>query len=208
MTAIGKVIGSVLKSTGLRKVAQNGIKVVNKNTFAKMFAKSAKANTVYSKDVMQIKDLAAAPKADILSRFADSQLEKGTLMDFEDLVIKKESPFTRFVNAEAKKGNVVNDDDIFKMVKDNGNGQKPMTTRVRILKSFQERFNHALDFLKYRNPADFVSKSEVEQNMGKLLKAKSKTLNVGLFKGNISHKTANYIDTEIRNCRKLLKILD
>jgi hypothetical protein len=146
MTLVGKVTGSVLKSIGFRRFAQNTAKA-NEKTFTKMFVNSAKVNAEYSKDALKIKDLG-------------------------------------------------------------GNKPKPEGVVIMLLKSFKERLSHAIDFLKYRNPADFVAKGEVEQNLGKLIEKKAKTVNVGIFdKSNISYHAMKQIDTEIEDSRKLLKIM-
>jgi hypothetical protein len=148
MTLVGKVMGSVLKSTGFRRFAQNTEKA-NEKTFTKMFTNSAKVNAEYSKDALKIKDL-------------------------------------------------------------EGNKPKPEGVVIMILKSFKERLSHAIDFLKYRNPADFVAKSEVDQHLGKLIEKKAKIVNVGLFKNNtvltdtMKKIDVSQLDTEIKNCRKLL----
>jgi hypothetical protein len=153
MTLVGKVMGSVLKSTGFRRFAQNTAKA-NEKTFTKMFTNSAKVNAEYSKDAIKLSDL--------------ETVAKGT------------------------------------------SKPKPDKVEVSIMKSFKERLSHAIDFLKYRNPADFVAKSEVQQHLGELIEKKAKIVNVGLFKNNtvltdtMKKIDVSQLDTEIKNCRKLL----
>lgn len=106
---------------------------------------------------------------------------------------------------------------IFATVNDSAPKRKPMKLRLMILKPLKERFYNAIDLFRRRNPRDFVSKTEAQDELGKLIyekikmeKAVGDPIHLTDLYNATSHEGRIYaqINRDIDTAKEMIKIMD